>query len=151
MIVLRQYKQSDCAFLAKLFYDTVHNVNIKDYTQEQINAWATGDIDLVDWNESFLRHYTIVAEHSGQTVGFGDITNDGYLDRLYVHKDFQQRRIATQICDELEKIDADKIITFASVTARDFFIKRGYIVVKQQQVMRRGVLLTNFVMEKYLK
>ena len=36
----------------------------------------------------------------------------------------------------------------ASITARPFFEQRGYRVVRQQQVERGGVLLTNFVMEK---
>ena len=29
---LREYISSDCAQLAELFYQTVHNVNAKDYT-----------------------------------------------------------------------------------------------------------------------
>ena len=40
------------------------------------------------------------------------------------------------------------VTTHASITARPFFEKRGYRVVKEQQVERHGVLLTNFVMEK---
>lgn len=34
MIKLREYQPSDCAFLAELFYDTVHIINAKDYTNE---------------------------------------------------------------------------------------------------------------------
>lgn len=41
-----------------------------------------------------------------------------------------------------------KIITHASITARPFFEKRGYRVVKEQQVNRQGILLINYVMEK---
>lgn len=150
MYSLRKYEQKDCEPLAKLFYDTVHEINIRDYTEEQANAWATGRVDLRKWNLSFSEHYTVVAEYNGLIVGFGDISYDGYLDRLYVHKDFQGRGIATQICNSLEKIGADKITTCASITAKDFFVKRGYIVVKEQQVSRNNVLLTNFVMIKHL-
>ena len=50
---LREYKPSDCAQLAELFYQTVHSVNAKDYTQEQRNAWATGKVDLAQWDASF--------------------------------------------------------------------------------------------------
>ena len=42
----------------------------------------------------------------------------------------------------------EKIITHASITARPFFEKRGYRVVKEQQVNRQGILLINYVMEK---
>ena len=34
-MILRKYVKTDCVELAKLFYDTVHTVNAKDYTQEQ--------------------------------------------------------------------------------------------------------------------
>ena len=153
-MVLRRYRTSDCGRMAKLFYETVHSVNAADYTAEQLDAWATGNVDLAAWDKSFLEHFTIVAEEPGddgkKIVGFGDIDNTGYLDRLYVQKDHQRRGIASAICDELENaVDAVKIITHASITARPFFLKMGYCVVREQQVERGGILLTNYVMEKY--
>lgn len=51
---VREYKPSDCEELANLFYDTVHNINAKDYTQEQLDVWATGNVNLENWNKSFL-------------------------------------------------------------------------------------------------
>lgn len=146
---LRAYRSEDCPELARLFYETVHTVNARDYTQEQLNAWAAGNVDLNTWNTSFLAHHTVVAEMDGKIVGFGDMDLSGYLDRLFVHKDFQHCGVATAICDALEKSSsATKFTTHASVTARPFFEKRSYAVVKQQQVERRGVRLTNFVMRK---
>ena len=123
-------------------------------TKEQLDAWATGNVDLTAWDKSFLEHFTIVAEETGddgkRIVGFGDIDSTGYLDRLYVRKDRQRRGIASAICGELENAaDAAKITTHASITARPFFLKRGYRVVREQQVERGGILLTNYVMEKY--
>lgn len=149
MILLRDYKPEDCLVLAQLFYDTIHNINRKDYTEEQINVWAPKKINLEEWHLSFLEHYTIVAEKDKNIVGFGDITANGYLDRLYVHKDYQNQGIATAICNELEKaVDNTKIITHASITAKGFFQKRDYSVIKEQQIERQGILLKNFLMEK---
>lgn len=148
-MILRKYVKTDCAELAELFYDTVHTVNAKDYTREQLDAWATGEVNLEVWNESFQAHRTVVAEVDGQIVGFGDMDETGYLDRLYVHKDYQRRGVATAICDVLEQnTKAAECTTHASITARPFFEKRGYTVVREQQVERRGELLTNFVMRK---
>lgn len=153
-MVLRRYRTSDCGRMAELFYETVHSVNAADYTKEQLDAWATGNVDLTAWDKSFLEHFTIVAEETGddgkRIVGFGDIDSTGYLDRLYVRKDRQRRGIASAICGELENAaDAAKITTHASITARPFFLRRGYRVVREQQVERGGILLTNYVMEKY--
>lgn len=145
---LRRYKQSDCRELAELFYNTVHTVNAADYNNEQLNAWATGHVDLEAWNKSLLEHYSIVAVDNGIIVGFGDIDQTGYLDRLYVHADYQGRGIATAICNKLEQSVSGKIVTHASVTAKPFFEKRGYKVIKEQSVERQGVFLTNYVMEK---
>ncbi|HIU01368.1 MAG TPA: GNAT family N-acetyltransferase, partial [Candidatus Coproplasma excrementavium] len=118
---LRRYKQSDCRELAELFYNTVHTVNAADYNNEQLNAWATGHVDLEAWNKSLLEHYSIVAVDNGIIVGFGDIDQTGYLDRLYVHADYQGRGIATAICNKLEQSVSGKIVTHASVTAKPFF------------------------------
>ncbi|GAA0730194.1 GNAT family N-acetyltransferase [Clostridium malenominatum] len=148
-MIIRKYKPLDCMVLAELFYNTVHLVNAKDYTKEQLNVWATGSVDLKEWNKSFLEHFTVVAVEDNIIVGFGDMSNNGYLDRLFVHKDYQNKGIATAICDELEKsVDTDKISTHASITAKPFFEKRGYKVIKEQQVERKGIVLTNYVMEK---
>ena len=150
---LREYRTSDCEKMAKLFYDTVHSVNAADYTAEQLNAWATGKVDLKSWDRSFQEHVTVVAieEENGteKVVGFGDMDGSGYLDRLYVHRDYQRQGIATAICDKLEhSVKKGAYTTHASITAKPFFLKRGYQVVREQQVERCGILLTNFVMEK---
>ena len=146
---LREYTPSDCAQMAELFYQTVHSVNAKDYTQEQLDAWASGEVDLPAWDASFRAHRTIVATENGEIVGFGDMDESGYLDRLYVHKDHQGQGVASAICDELGRFaDGKTFTTHASITAKPFFLHRGYCVVRKQEVIRRGVALTNFVMEK---
>lgn len=145
---IRPYRSSDCPALAELFYETVHTVNAAHYTPDQLDAWADGKVDLEAWDRSFREHYTLVAEKEGKILGFGDIAADGYLDRLYVHRLHQRQGIAAALCDRLEQTVKGSIVTHASITARPFFEARGYRVVKQQQVERHGVLLTNFVMEK---
>lgn len=57
--------------------------------------------------------------------------------------------MASEICDKLEQAVKGKIVTHASVTARPFFEKRGYQVIKEQRVERQGILLNNYIMEKY--
>ena len=146
---LRQYKPADWPEILQLFYDTVHTVNRRDYTEEQVDAWAPPEQDQEVWNRSFLEHFTVTAVLEGKIVGFGDIDAAGYLDRLYVQKDHQRRGIGTALCDALEQAaGTEKIRTHASVTAKPFFEKRGYRLIKEQRVIRRGVELTNFVMGK---
>ena len=146
-MIIREYISSDCERLAELFFQTVHTVNAKDYIKEQLNVWATGNVDLSVWNNSFLEHYTLVALENNVIVGFGDIDNTGYLDRLFVHKDYQSQGIATALCDRLEA-GFDRVTTHASITAKQFFMNRGYRLIKEQHVVRNGISLANYVMEK---
>ena len=143
---IREYQSSDCPALWELFYETVHEINKQDYTEDQFNAWAPETEDRNAWNPSFLSNYTLVAVENGRIVGFGDIEENGYRNRLYVHKNYQKRGIAAALCERLEEHIPGNIQTHASITAKPFFLKRGYQVVKEQQVQRQGILLTNFVM-----
>lgn len=146
--MIREYQTLDGKELRELFYHTVHTVNAKDYTKEQLDVWAERQADLEQWNQSFQEHYSIVAVEGDMIAGFGDIDKNGYLDRLFVHADFLRKGIGTAICDRLEQKIKGKILTHASITASPFFEERGYKVIKEQKVERSGVLLTNFVMEK---
>ena len=148
-MTIREYRSSDLREIVELFYDTVHTVNAGDYTAEQLDAWADGAPDLEEWGRTLLAHTALVAVEGETLAGFGDMDRSGYLDRLYVHKDFQRRGIASALCDALEAaVEAERIVTHASITARPFFLRRGYRVVREQRVERGGVLLTNVVMEK---
>ena len=83
---IRPYRSSDCPALAELFYQTVHTVCARDYSPEQLDAWADGRVELAAWDASFRAHDTRVAEEGDAIVGFADLGPDGYLDRLYVHR-----------------------------------------------------------------
>lgn len=61
-VVLRAYRPSACSEVLRLFYDTVHTVNAKDYTEEQLDAWADGKPDAAKWNESLCAHFSLAAE-----------------------------------------------------------------------------------------
>ena len=148
-MLIRPYRSADCPALAELFYETVHTVCARDYTPEQLDAWATGEVDLAAWGVSFLAHRTLAAVEGETIVGFADMDGSGYLDRLYVHRDFQRRGVATTLCDTLEAATAaETFTTHASRTARPFFECRGWRVTRERTVFRRGVALNNFVMEK---
>lgn len=144
---LRDYKPSDFVRVSELFRGTINSVNIADYTKEQCAAW-TAKSNCLDTRRSALTDQrTIVAEENGGIVGFGSIDKTGCLDLLYVDKDFQRKGVATALCDELEK-GFERVTTYSSVTAKPFFEKRNYNVVKAQEVDCLGVFLQNFQMQK---
>lgn len=144
---IRRYTEDDLTAVCELFYETIHSVNAKDYSPRQLFAWARDKNSLRARREDLLQQKTFVAEAGGKTVGFGSIDKNGCLDLLYVHKDFQRSGIATALCDVLER-GFSELKTYASVTAKPFFERRGYTVIKRQEVERLGVRLVNYEMRK---
>lgn len=147
-MIIREYVSSDCKEMSELFYQTVHMINAKDYTKEQLDIWAPDKIDLEKWNQSFQKHYSLVAIENDTIIGFGDIDKTGYLDRLYVHAYHQGKGVASAICDKLEQTVHGKVFSHVSVTAKPFFEKRGYRIIMEQKIERCGVFLINYIMEK---
>lgn len=151
---IREYRPEYCEMIANLFYETIHSVNSKDYTEIQLNAWASRDFDLVKWNNRLSNNYSVIVEKNNIIIGFGDVDCKGYFDHLFTHKDYQGIGVATLISDSIENYTYQNgihiITTDASITAKPFFEKRGYIVQKNQIVEKRGQLLKNFKMQKLL-
>ena len=96
----------------------------------------------------FKQNYTLLVFNEEKLVGFGDITSNNYLNMLYVHPDYQNQGVATQICNELEEHSTGTITVDASIAAKNFLIKRGYKVIKEQTVFIDRISLTNFKMVK---
>ena len=140
-MIIRKYQSLDCKEMAWLFYDTVHTINREDYSDEQLDVWVDGNVDIESWDHRYLSSYTLVAIENEKIVGFGNIDVHGYLDMLYVHKDHQHEQIATKLCDQLEKFVANKITTYASISAKGFFEKRGYRVIRENEVIRKTTIL----------
>ena len=76
-MILREYQPSDLKEILELFYHTVHSVNAKDYTPQQLDAWTGGTASFEAWNTSLLEHKTFVAAEGGIIIGFGDIDKKG--------------------------------------------------------------------------
>ena len=148
-MVIRPYRSSDCETLAQIYYDTIHTVNAADYTREQLDAWASGNVDLAVWDAYFLARHSFVAEYGGMIAGFADMDDTGYLGRLYVHKDCQGLGIGKALCAAVEgAVKVPKYTLHASVTARPFYEKLGYRTLEMRQMPRKDQFITIYVMEK---
>lgn len=153
--LIRTFKESDLAQINQLFTETVHAINVKDYTAEQLDVWAPKDRSFERWKNSFKDHIVYVAAINDFVVGFGDITKDGYLDHLFTHKDFQRQGIAGAMLLKLEEaarnLGLKELRTEASITAKPFFEKNGFTIIREQDKHYQGLVFVNYMMHKVLK
>lgn len=153
--VIRIAQQSDIVELRDLYKNTVLVVNRRDYSQVEVEDWASCGDDLSKIGKMIETHYFIVAvNQQHQIVGFSSITSQGYLHSMFVHKDFQGKGIATMLLKEIERyaIAAGimRITSEVSLTARSFFERKGYVVKVEQKHKANQLSLTNFWMAKKL-
>jgi putative acetyltransferase len=159
MIVLRNYHQADASGLLDLFRETVRRVNCRDYTPEQVRAWASDEIEVDAWRRRFDGRFVIVAEaiQAGQPTrlaGFVELEPDGHIDRMYVSADHQRqgigRLLLAAVVTEAGRMGVSRLFSEVSLTARPFFEAHGFVILTQQTVLCRGVELVNFRMERVL-
>ncbi len=157
-ILIRLFQPEDGDRLAQLFHDTVREVNIRDYSPEQVKAWAPDDLYKWDWIKECTNNFTYVAEvekgNEKEIAGFAQLENDGHIDCFFCHKDYQRCGVGTRLYRAIEakalELKIEHLFVEVSITARPFFRSRGFSVVREQQVFCRGEKLTNFVMSKSL-
>ena len=125
---IRQAQQSDAVALKELFQNTVLVINRRDYSQAEVEDWASCGNNLSNIKERIETHYFVVAvNQQSQIVGFSSITLK-YLHSMFVHKDFQGEGIATMLLEEIERYaitaGITRITSEVSLTARPFFEKK---------------------------
>lgn len=167
---LRTATVIDIPAIISMYKDTVRTVNANDYTPDQINVWAEGAENKARWESAVAEQYFILAEEhttpglkpglslkkegSKIITGFASITKDGYLDFMYVNKDYQHRGVASLLLNEIEKKAAEQnnkeIYSHVSKTAKGFFLKRGYRHVKDIEDPYCGEIYINALMIKKL-
>lgn len=151
--VVRTARQADAKETQSLYIDTVLNINRRDYSEAEVEDWASCGNDISKIEERIRTHYFIVAENrQSQIVGFSSITPQGYLHSMFVHKDFQRQGIARLLLEEIERYAEEnnimRITSEVSLTARPFFEKHGYKVETEQKRKANMLCLTNFWMAK---
>ncbi|MEM6514746.1 MAG: GNAT family N-acetyltransferase [Bacteroidota bacterium] len=153
-IDFREATLDDLPEITSIFRDTIQTVNIKDYSEKQIEAWSSAANDTKKWEGRIKKLYFLVAEVNNQIVGFAYLKDGNYLDGLFVHKDFQRRTIASKLLRIMESRVSlngfDTIKSDVSITALPFFDSHFYEVEKKQKKSFKGMVFENYIVYKDL-
>ncbi|SEK69567.1 Acetyltransferase, GNAT family [Pacificibacter marinus] len=138
-----------------VFYRAVHGGTQAFYATEQQEAWAPKRAKAPDdWADKLTQGIAISARRWGKIVGFMTMGHDGHIDFAYVLPNEMGKGTALKLythCEtEARKLGLEVIDTQASHLAKRFFEKHGWHVTARQMVIRNGVGIENFRMEKSL-
>lgn len=151
---IRRFMAADTPKLIDLFRHTVHTVCSQDYTPDQLNTWAPQSIDTDRWIIRFTNSYTVIAESERNVTGFANLENDGCVDMLYVAALMQSQGIASKLLtaleDEAKRRHLKRLYSDVSLTARKFFLSKGFAIESEYSKKIGDVVFPNTIMGKII-
>lgn len=151
---VRKFRIGDEAALFKVYFSAIHQVASRDYSQEQIEAWAPVDLDFGIWKGRMRGIDPFVVEADGLLVGYADLQENGYIDHFFVSGDYPRqgtgRLLMETIHESARSRGIETLTSDVSRTAQPFFEHFGFEVIEQRSPRIRGVVVPNALMRKPL-
>ncbi|MEH6547723.1 MAG: GNAT family N-acetyltransferase [Sneathiella sp.] len=151
---IRRFCLGEEAALFEIYHSAIHLVACRDYTVEQVNAWAPPDLDQMLWAKKISGINPFVVERDDVIVGYADVQPSGYIDHFFVSGHYPRRGIGralmTRLHQEAERLELTELTADVSRTAQPFFEKYGFSIIEQRKPELRGVVIPNALMHKVL-
>lgn len=131
---IRLAQDGDYAAIARLHRQTIRHINSKDYPEDAIQVWsARSNAQRFRGNADRCKRWVAIMDE--KIIGFCDHGFNGELWGLYVHKDYGGRGIGSRLLQiaekSLKKLGFKKITLQSTITAKDFYKKHDYKVLKK--------------------
>lgn len=132
---IRRFQTGDAEETAALIAKTLRTVNIKDYSEEYIEANVSSHSADVLTERAKQGHMYVVCDGSriigcGSIAGYWGSTDESILLTIFVLPEYRGKGIGKSIIQTLEQdeffLRAKRIEIPASITAVDFYRKMGY-------------------------
>lgn len=155
-VTIRPYDQRDAADLADVFFRSVRQVALSDYTAAQVGAWAPECPTGEQMNEAASdgRLTLVAASEHDRVVAYIDLERDGHIDHLFCAPEAAGHGIASRLYEAVEtaarKQGIRRLFTEASELARRVFERKGFVVLERQDMVLHGVPIHNYRMAKDL-
>ncbi|WP_298614544.1 GNAT family N-acetyltransferase [uncultured Odoribacter sp.] len=152
---IRNAEYREIPVLARLFQETLVQVNSRDYTGPQIEAWGRR-ADEERWKELFNSslQFMVAENEEYEIVGFTSVNSRGYIHSMFVDYRFQRKGIACLLLakagEYARENGASVLSADVSITARPFFEKQGFCIKQKNRVNLGGITMINYTMEKQL-
>lgn len=151
---LRRFQLGDESALFDVYFSAIHKIAIRDYTTDQVNAWAPKNVDQDLWNMRVQGINPFVVELAGKIVGYADLQSNGYIDHFFVSGHHPRQGIGAALMLKIHNVAEDsgvlQLTSDVSRTAEPFFRRFGFAVAERREPVIRGVTVPNAFMRKAL-
>ncbi len=152
---VRALRRGDEYALRKVFYSSVHELACKDYTAEQLEAWAPEAYELIPWAERIRGTPPFIVDASGAVAGYAVLLEDGTIDQFFVAAAFSGQGVARMLMTHIHQQASRRAIAElhaeVSLTAEPFFLLSGFEVAHRHRLARADVSLSYARMSKRLR
>lgn len=154
-VTVRKVRAEDAAEVARLFHETVHRVNVADYSPSQLQAWSPKIRPASFWKRRFRQHLTLVAIADDTLVGFAELDPRGYIGAFFVHHNQQRQGVGRQLMLALFKAARARGLTRlnadVSITAQPFFRHMGFQLLRRTKRFYRNQVFRQYRMVRSLR
>lgn len=155
LLAIHRAALPDLPEILDLFETAIKQSCSNDYTPAQIEAWVTSRQIPGRWQTKVENQHFLLARSGQELVGFTSLEDDNYVDVMYVHPNYKGKGVATELLHQLESLayerGVSKLKSDVSITARPFFEKMGFKVIRKNDNEVRGEVLVNFRMVKKIR
>lgn len=155
-VSFRSFRPSDAQSLTAILHQAVHTIGARDYTPEQLRAWSPAPIppEIYKARVADGRMVTVAVADGDMPAAFIELEADGHIDCFYCHSEFAGRGIGRALFRDAQSraiaAGAKRLTVVASEAARRFFLREGFQVTARKEFQRRGLVIHNYEMMKWL-
>ena len=151
---IRRFRLGEEASLFEIYHSAIHLVACRDYTAEQVNAWAPADLERDLWVNRIRGINPFVAEIDGRPVGYADVQRSGYIDHFFVSGWHPRQGVGSALMNFIESeaayMGVAELTSDVSRTAQPFFERFGFVLVENRVPVIRGVEVPNALMRRVM-
>jgi putative acetyltransferase len=153
-MLIRRFRAGDEPNLFGVFFSAVHDVASRDYSPEQLDAWAPRSIPPTEWADKMREIVPFVMEHMGRPIAYADLQPSGYIDHFFVSSRFVRQGVGSmlmrRIHDSAIAARLPALTSDVSRSAQPFFKRFGFVIVEEREPVMEGIVVPNAFMKKDL-